>query len=127
MNDDARYKAAIDRFFIEPEAITDDDIELMSKVDDVLAHKAAVRRADALRQCAEVRHRAATGQPPPKENRQEIYAELVSVYVINALAQPRQRIKALEANKTELETRIRSLEGRLLELKAQRAIDHVER
>jgi hypothetical protein len=94
MNDDAHYQAALDRFYLEPEAISDADIELMSKVDDALATKASTRRGDALRQCAEARHRAATGQPPPKQSREEIFAELVSVSLIHALARPRQRIKS---------------------------------
>jgi hypothetical protein len=126
---DSRYKAALDRFYIEPEAISDDDIALMATVDDALANKAAIRRADALRKCAEVRHRAATGQPPPKEDRADHLAEMVSCGVTVALAIPRQRIKSLEASKAELETRVRSLESRILELEARdaaRTVTHAD-
>jgi hypothetical protein len=129
MTDDLRYKAALDRLFVEPEAVTDSDIELMSKIDDALAHMAAVRRADTLRRCAETRHRAATGQPPVKRNAAEEYAEMISVTVIAALAQPRQRIRSLEASKAELERRIRSLESRILELEARdaaRTVTHAD-
>ena len=49
MSDDARFTAAMNRYFIEPEAITDDDISTMAEVDDLLATKAATRRADARR------------------------------------------------------------------------------
>jgi hypothetical protein len=61
MTEDPRYRTALDRFFIEPEAVTDDDIATFAKVDDAMAHKAAIRRADAMRQSAEARHRAAMG------------------------------------------------------------------
>ena len=121
MTDDTRYKAALERFFIEPEAISDDDIAVMATVDDAVANKAAIRRADALRKCAEVRHRAATGQPPLKRNTAEEHAEFVTCAVLTALARPRQRIKLLEANKAALETRVSALESRLLELEAQNA------
>ena len=130
MSDDARFTAAMNRYFIEPEAITDDDISTMAEVDDLLATKAATRRADARRICAETRHRAATGQAPLKTNRNELMAEGVTMTVIASLARPRQRIKALEGRNTELETRMRSLEGRILELEAvlaSRQVDHADR
>jgi hypothetical protein len=124
MTDDARFQAALNRYLIEPEAITDDDISTMADVDDLLATKAAVRRADALRICAETRHRAATGQAPLKIKPVEAVAESMTATVIAHLARPRQRIKALEGRNTELEMRIRSLEGRILELEASQAAAH---
>lgn len=130
MTDDARYEAALDRFYLEPEAITDDDISTLAAVDDLLATKAAVRRSDALRMSAEARHRNAMGQPAIKAGRAEDLAELVTSHVVAALARPRQRIKSLESRNNELEVHIRSLENRMLELEARdaaRTVDHAER
>jgi autotransporter translocation and assembly factor TamB len=121
MNEDPRYKTALDRFFIEPEAITDDDIATFAEVDDALATKASSRRDAARIAAAAARHRAAMGVPAPKANRAEEEAELITASMIAALAKPKQRIKSLEAINTQLEVRIRSLEGRILELEARDA------
>jgi hypothetical protein len=56
-------------------------------------------------------------------------AQVVSCAVTAALAYPRQRIKSLEASKTELETHVRSLESRILELEARdaaRTVTHAD-
>jgi hypothetical protein len=132
MNDDARYQAALDRFFIEPEAISDEDISTLAAVDDALAEKAAIRRADALRMAADARHRKAMGMThvTTKADKAEELAELIVTHAAVALARPRHRIKSLERSNRELEERIGSLEGRLLELEARDAArtvpDHVD-
>jgi hypothetical protein len=130
MTDNARYTAALERYFVEPEAITDADLSVLAGVDDALAEKAATRRSDALRLSAEHRHRVAIGLPNLKTDRAEHFAELVTSTIIAQLARPRQRIKALEAQNVAWEQRYNALESRVLELEAQaaaRTVTHVER
>jgi hypothetical protein len=128
---DERYKAAVDCFLIEPEALTQDQLTLLKSVDDSLGDRAARKRSDAIQKAAEARHRAAMGELPlakksVAERREENADAMLDVMIV-ALAKPRSRIKALEIANASIEARCLALEQRVLELEASHAVSHVER
>ena len=127
MTDDERYTAAVQTFELEPEALTQDQIDALARVDEKLGQRAVTKRAAMIQKAAEVRHRAAMGEPPAKENRVEVMADVVIDAITLALAKPRNRIKALEERNAGLERAIANLEERLdslaLELAAKDAVD----
>jgi hypothetical protein len=125
MNHDERYKVAVTRFVQEPEALTQEDLDALRHVDEALGERAIVRRAEFLTKAADVRHRAAMGLPAVKKSADDMAIEVIDTITL-ALAQPRRRLKALETLNSELSARVNALANRLLELEAQRAIDHVE-
>ena len=125
MTDNPKYKAAIDRFLLEPEALTDDDINALKSVDDLLASRAITKRREMQTKSAEARHRAALGEPPQKRNIAETVADATIDHIRVALAEPRQRIKALEDLNATLQQQVRDMRDRLVELEAQRVIADV--
>ena len=60
------YNLAITTFKLEPEALTDEQIDVFKSVDDQLAKRAINKRGDCQTKAAEARHRAAMGQQPAK-------------------------------------------------------------
>jgi hypothetical protein len=127
MNDEL-FKAASSRFLLEPEALTSDDLDVLTRVDPVLGECATKRRSEMLQKSAEARHRAALGQPPVvlKGFDVDSVADATLAVITLYLAKPRQRIRALEAQNAALAERCFALEQRMLELEAQRAISHVD-
>jgi hypothetical protein len=122
MMNDELYQRAIDALMLEPERLTQEQIDRLTSVDDQLGARATKKRAEALARAATARHRAAMGEPPerPKQYRfdpQEVVSATVDTITIS-LAQPRGRIKALEAAKATLEERCAALERRVLEIEA---------
>lgn len=118
MIDNPKYKAAVDRFLLEPEALTDDDINALKSVDDLLASRAITKRREMQTKSAEARHRAALGEPPQKRNIAETIADATIDHIRVALAEPRQRLKMLEAANTALQQQLEALRDRMLELEA---------
>ena len=130
MNDD-QYKAAVNTFMLEPEALTSDQIDTLMSVDDQLGARALRKRQDASVAAAEARHRMAMDQTLDRKAQRNVDAENMADntidHILLALARPKAQIKALERRNDTLEQRCEKLEARLLELEAQRAIDHVGR
>jgi hypothetical protein len=127
MTHDEHLKAAADRFTLEPEALTQDDLDVLTRVDDHLGERAAKRRRDTLTKAAEARHRAALGQPPAATDDADVLADACLDVIVLHLAKPKSRIKALEAQNETLEQKYNALELRLLELEAKFAVQHVDR
>ena len=125
MTDNPKYKAAIDRFLLEPEALTDEDINALKGVDDLLASRAITKRREMQTKSAEARHRAALGEPPQKRNIAETVADATIDHIRVALAEPRHRIKTLEAANATLQQQMQELRDRLVEVEAQRVIADV--
>lgn len=123
MTDDPKYAAAVDTFLTEPEALTQDQIDTLTQVDDRLGARAIAQRTAALRKSAEARHRAAMGTPPlaTKGFDVEDAVDATIDSITLALVQPRRRIKALEDTLEQWQQKYRDLEQRLLELEAARA------
>ncbi len=111
---DERYARALQTLIHEPESLSDEQISTLREVDDLLGRHAGSQREAALLKAAAARHRAAMGQPPVKVDERVETANAAVQNVIISLAQPRRRIK-------QLESLIRSLEGRVLELEARDA------
>ena len=110
---------------LEPEALTEDHIAVLRSVDDQLADRAVTKRREAQTKAAAARHRAALGEPPKKSNNVEDQADATLDHIRLALAEPRQRIKALEGANAALQQRLQAMRDRLVELEAQRVIRDV--
>jgi hypothetical protein len=110
------YDQALQTFFVEPEALTAEQINVLRGVDDRLADRAERKRADTLAKAAEVRHRAAMGQPPAKVSGAELMADFTLDHLAAALAHPRRRIRELEAKNEALERRLLVLEDLVISL-----------
>ena len=121
------YNAAVDTFLVEPEALTDVQIDLMTRASQGLGERARKKRQDHQTKAAEARHRAAMGQPPVKTKAVEGMADTVLDLVTLSHVAPHNRIKALEAANEAWEQRYRALETRLLELEARSAEIHAGR
>jgi hypothetical protein len=132
-DDDEQFQTAADRFLLEPEALTQHDLDAMRAVDDLLAERAITKRSDALVKAADARHRAAMGLPAVVQTETDLdtLADVVIDHIRLGLAKPRHEIKGLKASvatsEQRAEQRMLALEARVLELEARLAVAHVER
>ena len=98
MTDDERaYRAAVDTFMTEPEALTLDQLETLKAADATLGERAITRRREASIAAAAARHRRAIGEPPTKHDRADAMADAVLDVVTVALVKSRQRLAATRA------------------------------
>lgn len=118
---DERYSAAVQTFMLEPEALTKEQIDALATADEALGRRATDKRAAALTAAAQGRHLAAFGQKATKPDLMESLGGQTADAILLALVEPRQRLKALEADRDTWAERYRALESRILELEAQRA------
>ena len=121
---DEKYKAAVNVFLREPEGLTGEHIDTLTRVDEQLGAR-AVRKRDAFQaKAADARHRAALGQPIEKESVTEAMADEVIDQILLAVAQPKRRIKQLEERNERLERRLLEVEALLA---GRMVSEHVDR
>jgi hypothetical protein len=112
---------------ISDSQLTEDQIGILTRADESLGRRARAKRNDAVHAASVAKHRASVGEPPPKASHLEKSATLALDFIALAQVEPRRRLKALETQNAALDEKCRALEQRILELEAQRAIDHVDR
>jgi hypothetical protein len=122
MYDKALFQVAHKRFMLDPKALTDADIAQLAIVDPTLVDRARAKRAgyveadDAEMQA--LRKKAISCAA---------FHEWERDYLSPILATYRHKAEQQQTRNDDLETRVRSLEGRILELEAQQVIARVDR
>ena len=103
------YTRAVDTFLLEPEALSREQLGLLTQADAALGTRAQAKRAAALTTAAQVRHARAMGQPAPKTTTGpdvEAIADVVADLMLIAAAPLKRHLSASELKIRALEEQI---------------------